>query len=368
MSMYELTVILPTLNEAETIRETINKVMRVLEDNHLFGEVLIVDDNSTDNSLDIFRDLQAIYKNLTVLIRFTNPGLSQSVYNAFEEAQSDVFIVMDADGQHPAEKILELYRGICEGNDIVIGSRYMNGGGIEKWSISRRIISIGANVMAQLFFPEVSDTGSGFFAIKKGVIEGAVLKPRGYKILVEILGKGQWESVKEIPILFGERKKGESKLKGFTMMEYLRQLSDLFWFSINHKDSHAFGEFTRIAKFMAVGLTGVFVNMGFLYVLTEKIGMFYLVSSIFAIELSILSNFALNDLWTFGDVDNRHSGFSRFIRFHVVSISGVIINIATLFILTAGFGVYYLLSNLIGIGLAFAWNFLVNRRLTWIRI
>lgn len=365
--MYEFTVILPTLNEAETIRGTVNKVMDVLEKNHLFGEVLIVDDNSTDNSLDIFRDLQAVYKNLTVLIRFTNPGLSQSVYNAFEEAQSDVFIVMDADGQHPAEKIPELYRWICEEYDIVIGSRYMEGGGIERWGLYRRIVSIGANLIAQVFFPGISDTGSGFFAIRKSVIEGAVLKPRGYKMLVEILGKGNWNSVKEIPITFGVRRKGESKLKGDTMVEYLKQLADLFWFSIHHKDSHAYTEFSRLWKFMIVGLSGVVVNMGFLYYLTEELGIFYLISSAIAIEVSIISNFCLNDAWTFDDVDNRHSWMNRAIRFQLVSVSGLLINITTLFALTS-FGVYYLLANLIGILLAFSWNFLVNRRLTWIQI
>jgi dolichol-phosphate mannosyltransferase len=342
--------------------------MKVLEENRLFGEVLIVDDSSTDNSIDIFRDLQAVYNNLTVLIRFTRPGLSQSVYNGFEEAQSDVFIVMDADGQHPIEKIPELYRWICEDYDIVIGSRYMEGGGIEQWGLYRRIISQGSNALAQLFFPGVTDTGSGFFAIRKSVIEGAVLKPRGYKMLVEILGKGNWKTVKEIPIIFGVRRKGESKLKGDTMMEYLRQLWNLLQFTLNHKDSSAYAEFVRLWKFMLVGLSGVLVNMGFLYFLTEELGIFYLVSSIIAIEMSIVSNYCLNDVWTFEDVDNRHSWTGRFLRFHLVSIMGLLINFTTLFVLTSVFSVYYLLANLMGIVLAFLWNFIVNRRLTWIKI
>jgi dolichol-phosphate mannosyltransferase len=366
--MYEFTVILPTLNEAENIRTTVNKIMKVLEDNRLFGEVLIVDDSSTDNSIDIFNDLQSVYDNLTVLIRFTRPGLSQSVFNGFEEAQSDVFIVMDADGQHPAEKIPELYRWICEDYDIVIGSRYMDGGEIEQWGLYRRIISKGSNALAQIFFPGVTDTGSGFFAIRKSVIEGAVLKPRGYKMLVEILGKGNWNSVKEIPITFGVRRKGESKLKGDTMLEYLRQLWDLLQFTLHHKDSSAYAEFMRLWKFMLVGLSGIIVNMGFLYFLTEELGIFYLVSSVIAIEMSIISNFCLNDVWTFEDVDNRHSWLGRILRFHLVSVMGLLINFVTLLILTSLFGVYYLLANLAGIILAFTWNFVVNRRLTWIRI
>lgn len=366
--MYEFTVIIPTLNEAENIRTTVNKIMEVMETNRLFGQVLVVDDHSTDETFPILLDLQSLYPNITWLIRYENPGLSQSVFDGFMKADSDVFIVMDADGQHPIEKIPELYRWICEDYDVVIGSRYMEGGGIEKWGLYRRIVSIGANVIAQLFFPGVTDTGSGFFAIRKSVVEGAVLKPRGYKILVEILGKGQWKTVKEIPIIFGERKKGESKLKGFTMMEYLRQLWDLFQFTINHKDSYAYAEFIRLWRFMLVGLSGVLINMVFLYFLTEQLGIYYLVSSVIAIEVSIISNYCFNDVWTFEDVDNRHSWLGRILRFHLVSVMGLLINFTTLFILTSVFGVYYLLANLIGIVLAFTWNFVINRRLTWIQI
>lgn len=367
--MYELTVIIPTLNEAANIRQTVTRVMECLEANRLFGQVLIVDDNSWDETHAIVKDMMGIYENLNLIIRYKDHGLSQSVYDGFTSpyAKTDVFIVMDADGQHPIEKIPELYRWICEDYDIVIGSRYMGGGGIEKWGLVRRVISWGATTIARLFFPSITDAGSGFFAVRKKVIDGAMLKPRGYKLLVEILGKGRWEKVKEIPILFGERTKGESKLKGHTIVEYLKQLADLFWFSVHHQDSPAYTEFSRLWKFMIVGMSGVIVNMGFLYYLTEGIGIYYLISSAIAIELSIISNFCLNDKWTFKDVDNRHSLMGRALRFQLVSVSGILINITTLCVLTS-FGIYYLLANLIGILLAFSWNFLVNRRLTWIQI
>lgn len=366
--MYELTVIIPTLNEAATIRETVNRVFDLLETKMLYGQVLVVDDDSTDGTIEILKDLSTIYVDFDYIVRKHNHGLSQSVYDGFKAAESDVFIVMDADGQHPLEKIPELYREICNDYDIVVGSRYMEGGGVGTWGLTRRIISIGATVIARLFFPGITDPGSGFFAVRKDVIDGALLKPRGYKLLVEILGKGNWKSAKEIPIQFGIREKGESKLKGHTVMEYLKQLADLFWFSINHRDSHAYQEFSRLAKFMIVGLTGVIVNMGFLYTLTENFGIYYLVSSLIAIELSIISNFCLNDAWTFGDVNNRHSLPVRFFLFHLVSVSGVVINFGLLFVLTSVLGIYYLISNLFGILAAFAWNFLVNRRYTWTQL
>ncbi len=90
----------------------------------------------------------------------------------------------------PPSLIPVMYSEIMEGNDIVIGSRYMEGGGIRKWPIKRRIISLGATFLGRLLFPDVSDPVSGFFAVRKSVVEKAPLKPRGYKILLEVLGKG----------------------------------------------------------------------------------------------------------------------------------------------------------------------------------
>jgi dolichol-phosphate mannosyltransferase len=276
--------------------------------------------------------------------------------------------VIDADGQHPVHKIPELYMEIKNGADIAIASRYMDGGGIEHWSLGRKIISIGATVIARIFFPNITDPGSGFFAIRKEVLVGAELKPKGYKILVEILGKGYWKTVTEIPFVFGDRAVGESKLKQTTIIEYLKQLWSLTIYTATHHDRPAYKEFERVLKFLCVGVTGVVVNIGLLYILTEYAGIFYLVSSLVGIEASIISNFILNDLWTFNDIPGKHSKTKRFLRFHVVSITGLIINMVTLALLTEVFGVWYIVSSLVGILLAFTWNFTVNRRITWTKV
>ncbi len=115
---------------------------------------------------------------------------------------------------------------IRAGNDLVIGSRYMEGGGIKKWPLKRRIISLGATFLGRLLFPDVSDPVSGFFAVRKSVVENAPLKPRGYKILLEVLGKGNWKNLKEIPFEFVDREIGSSKLKGRTIIEDAEQCFD----------------------------------------------------------------------------------------------------------------------------------------------
>lgn len=117
-------------------------------------------------------------------------------------------------------------------------------------------------------------------------------------------------------------------------------------------------------KFCSVGATGVVVNEGLLFLLTEFAGLFYLVSSVMAIEMSILSNFLLNNTWTFRD-RKRGSFLGRLGKFNLVAFGGLLINVAILFDVSVAFGVHYLAANFIGIGCAVAWNYLMNLHWTW---
>lgn len=368
--MYDLTVIIPTFKEEANIRNIITEVDAVFKQNNLNGEILVVDDNSPDGTILIVNEIKKKMTNVTIIVRLADHGLSQSVAEGFVHASSDILIVIDADLSHPPSLIPVMYSEIMDGNDIVIGSRYMEGGGIRKWPIKRRIISLGATFLGRLLFPDVTDPVSGFFAVRKSVVEKALLKPRGYKILLEVLGKGIWEKDKEIPFEFVDREIGSSKLKLQTIIEYIQQVIDIALFSFLHHESAAWREWKRVFKFGFVGISGIIVNMGVLWYLTEFVGLYYLVSSLFAIELSILNNFIWNDLWTF-KTETSHklsSRWHRLLSFHAVSVGGLIINMGILFLLTSVGGVYYLLSNFIGILVGFGWNFMVNRRITWIRI
>ena len=192
-----------------------------------------------------------------------------------------------------------MLEGIRAGNDIVIGSRYMEGGGIKKWPLKRRIISKGATFLGRLLFPEIHDPVSGFFAVKKSVVVHAPLRPRGYKILLEVLGKGTWLKANEIPFEFVDRATGSSKLGGRTIIEYAKQVIDNARFSWNHHESIVWQEWVKLFKFGVVGLSGIIVNEGVLIYLKGYVQFSLPVASIIAIELSILSNFILNDTWTF---------------------------------------------------------------------
>ena len=207
--MYDLTVIIPTFKEEANIRIIITEVDTVFRKNGLNGEILVVDDNSPDNTIVIVNEIKETKNNLRIIVRSADHGLSQSVAEGFLRASSDVLVVIDADLSHPPALIPRMYQEILAGSDVVIGSRYMEGGGIKKWPIKRRVISLGATFLGRLLFPDITDPVSGFFAVRKSVVANAHLKPRGYEILLEVLGKGLWKKEKEIPT---KRKEDTNKI------------------------------------------------------------------------------------------------------------------------------------------------------------
>ncbi|KUL00694.1 MAG: Glycosyltransferase [Methanoculleus marisnigri] len=363
----DLTVIVPTFNEEENIAAIVEAVNGVFLQSGIRGEVLVVDDSSKDRTIEIVQEIAGKNSNVRLIVRKEDHGLSQSVVEGFGAARSGILQVIDADFSHPPELIPRFYEAIRGGADIAIGSRYMKGGDIEDWPLKRRVISLGATAFGRILFPEITDPVSGFFALRREVVAGAPLTPRGYKILMEVLGKGRWHSFVEIPFVFKDREEGESKLRPDTILDYLRQCADIIRFSATRRAGPVYGEWERIVRFGLVGLSGILVNMGLLYALTEVAGLYYLVSAAIAIELSIMNNFVWNDVWTFRSAKDLRIGRNllRFWSFQAVSMGGLAINVAILYLLADAAGVYYLIANLAGISIAFAWNYAANRHYTW---
>jgi dolichol-phosphate mannosyltransferase len=359
--MSEFTIIIPTLNEAQTIRKTVNDIMHMAKG----AEVLVMDDDSSDDTHHILNDLAAIYPNFHYVVRFGNHGLSNSLVDGFQIATTNIIMVMDADGQHPPQKIEELYQTILDGNDVAIASRYLEGGGVWYVPLHRRLLSWGATYLARFFFPKITDTGSGFFAFRKGVIKDAPLQPQGFRMLFEILGKGKWETVKEIPYILQVRQEGQTKLKGSTVLAYLKQLWGLLVYSLGTQHSHGHDEIVRLLTFVVVGASGIVVNIGTLYLLTEYADLWYVWSACIGVELSILTNFFLNDHITFSHLKSKLTRLHRFGLYHFVSVGGIIITILTMSILVEMLHIWYIVGSLVGIGIAFVWNFTMNRGITW---
>lgn len=354
----DLSIIIPTYNEEQTIQTTIQKISHIVRNNNVPFEILIVDDNSTDKTQQMVIDLIARRYPVVLVTRTKDPGLSQSVMAGIERAKGSVIVCTDADLSHDITLISSMYKEIkTNTTDIVIGSRYTNGGGIEDWPLKRCVISWGATLLSKILFPQLTDPVSGFFAIKKDLVIHTVgIKPRGYKILLEFLGKCRWKTVKEIPYTFTNRKLGNSKLKTTTILDFIKQLVDISLYP-----GRAQTEIHKMLCFGIVGISGIAVNMMSLVLLKNYLPL--IGASFIAIELSIISNFILNDLWTFKE-NNNNTWLHRMISYNGIAVGGMIINMITLAILTL-FGVWYILANLIGILLGFAWNFFGNRKLTW---
>lgn len=228
----DITLVIPTYNEAGNVPILIEKVFNIFNDEQLDGNVIIVDDDSPDQTWKVAENLKDKYPNLTVLRRLEKRGLCSAVLDGFALANTEIVGVIDADLSHPPEKIPELVAPIINGEaDFTLGSRYIDQGGTQNWPLKRRISSKIAT-FAVLGLTKVKDPMSGFFFLKKDLIKNVELSPKGFKIGLEILVRGNCEKVIEVPIVFRDREYGESKLSGSVIVDYLVHVSKLYVYKL----------------------------------------------------------------------------------------------------------------------------------------
>ena len=229
---FDLTVIIPTFNEEENIEKMVLTVDGICKTHDIYEEILVADDSSQDNTISIVKRMMADRPFLHLLIRTQNPGLSPSLYDGINNAQSDLVQCLDCDFSHPPEKIPVFYSLLKnDGFDMVIGSRDIKGGEVINWPLLRRVLSSGAALLSRLLIPHIKDSGSGFFAINRSILNATSLSPRGFRMGFEILGKARWMRVQEIPIIFKDRELGQSKLKGRIIYDFLIQCGSIFYYN-----------------------------------------------------------------------------------------------------------------------------------------
>jgi dolichol-phosphate mannosyltransferase len=352
----EISIIVPTYNEHDNIVPLVQRIHQSLQ-GHSF-EIVFVDDNSRDGTADLIRNMSAPCP-IRLMVRTDKRGLGSAVVDGIGLAGAPVIAVMDADLQHPPEVLPALFRAVQDGVDIAIASRYVAGGGCEGWSLLRRVISKGAVILAHILLPavrRVNDPMSGFFMFRRRSIDVNKLKPTGFKILLEMLVVGGARKTAEVPYIFQTRTKGESKLSSRQQIDYLKHLASLFYRS---------RELWRFVKFCLVGLSGVGVNLGILWLLVEKAVLDEVLSSAIAIEISIITNFLLNNYFTFRDKRQTGSFFPRLVKFNIVSLAGAAINLGLFWFFTSALDVYYILAQVFGIIVATLWNYFLNTIWTW---
>ena len=357
--------VLPTFNEEANIRECIESIFSHQNQfKHLLIKILVVDDNSHDKTQEIVLELKKTFSELQ-MITGQKKGLGDAYKRGFQYAldqmDPEVIFQMDADGQHDPSLIPEFLKLIEQGNDLVIGSRFVEGGSTPDFSFRRKLISRVGNLLVRYAggARHVQDCTSGYRAIRASFLKDSdlsFLSTKGYSFQSSLLCELIWRDAKavETPIIFTPRIGGDSKLSLQDQIEFILNIPKL-----------GFRNAEDFIKYSVVGFSGVLVNLGLYTILTRYFSFSEVIAPLISIEIALLSNFLLNNFWTFRKREISRSIYKRFLQFHIVSGGGACLNYFTFLFAFAFLGLHDILSNLIGIAVAAILNYLINSNWTW---
>jgi dolichol-phosphate mannosyltransferase len=360
-----LSLVLPTYNEAANLPELLPSIRKVLYG--ISHEIIIVDDDSPDGTWKVAQKIAHNLGDVHVIRRVGRRGLSSAVIEGFLAAKGDIFVVMDADGQHDMQLLPKLHRAVTEHSGIAIGSRYVEGGGVGAWDERRYALSrIATKLAIALCAVKARDPMSGFFAVDRATFEEVLprLNPKGFKILLDLLVHvPRRTQVTEVPFTFGVRRHGESKLSRRVQLEFLEYLYDV-----------SLGRYIPLTfvKYCIVGALGVGVHLTAFLLLSRyfahglPLTIFgFSLSVIGAIETAIVFNFWLNNLWTFAHARLRGVGMLvGFAKYNVACAFGALANYAvSTFLFSLGWG--EILSVVLGACTGIIWNYTMSRLFAW---
>jgi dolichol-phosphate mannosyltransferase len=371
-----LSLVIPTYNESRNIDRLLDLLSQLLDGllPHDY-ELIVVDDDSPDRTWEIAEGLRDRYPHLQVIRRQQERGLSTAVIRGWQAASGGVLGVIDGDLQHPPEILAKLLFEVKQGADLAVASRHIEGGGVSSWSLVRRLLSRGAQVLGLMILPGVlgrlTDPMSGYFLVKRSAIAHCPLSPVGYKILIEVVGRSNIPQIAEVGYVFQERQAGASKVTWRQYRDYLRHLVRLRLSSgrVGRLAQQVDFPIARFLRFGFVGLSGVVIDMGLLYLFHSVWGFALTRSAIFAAEFAILNNFFWNDRWTFGDLAKQQrslgKALKRLLKFNLVCLMGLVLKILLLNLLFNQLGINAYLANLVAIAIVTLWNFWINLKLNW---
>lgn len=313
-----LTIVVPTYREAENVPTLLERIETALRDSSVRWDAIIVDDNSADGIEECIAEQQRLGRPVRLVVRKDERGLSSAVIRGFREAEGDVLLCMDADLSHPPERIADMMARFREpGVDFVIGSRYVPGASTEEgWGVFRWLNSRGATLLARPLC-RARDPMSGFFALRRETFQGAApLDPVGYKIGLELMVKCRCRAVREVPIHFANRTRGQSKLSLREQVNYLRHIRRLANFRL--------GMVAQFLQFCLVGGAGAFVDLA-TYATLRAGGLHLYGARALAIWLAMTFNFALNRRLTFS-YSRAGAIVPQYLRFVATCSVGALVN------------------------------------------
>ena len=374
MSENQVSVIIPTFNEAENICNILKSISNNLS--KINTEVIVVDDNSPDGTGMIVEEyIKSMTRisgySVSIIHRKTRKGLGSAIISGVENSKGDIIVVMDSDFSHPPDMIPKMLDKIEETQcDVVIASRYVEGGDIQGWSTKRKLISKAATEIAKKGLGvQADDPMSGFFAFKKNLIKDVSFDAIGFKVLLELLVKTNAKKIQEIPYTFTDRKFGSSKLGASTILDYCRSVWKLYRYgkSAAKQEGRTSVRFlSKAARFFTVGTSGLGVNYLSSVFFTSTLDLWYLHATIIGILFAITSNFFLHKYWTFSDrnfsLKRTIIQYSKFAGFS--SVSGLV-QIGMVYYFVNEFSLSYPISLLLAVLTAAISNFILNKRWTF---
>ena len=366
----KVVIIIPTYNERDTILallQALQEVSRPIR-NHTIA-LLVVDDTSPDGTADLVEEYGKSHGGIH-LLRGKKEGLGRALLRgmvvATEQLHARIIGQMDADLSHDPVVLPKFLAALDSGSDFVIGSRYIPGGSIPaNWGFHRKLYSVIGNAIVRfgLGFTNVHDWTGGFRVYKKEYYELAkdkVKKHGGYVFQIAFLYNAILHGAKitEVPIHFTDRRFGHSKI---VPSQYVRDI--LVYVFVQRVKRLIYGSF---GKFSVVGTIGFIINTAVLEFMV-KLNFHPAVGSVVGAELAIISNFILNNAWTFGS--RRARGFramGKFFQFNMTSVGAILIQAGTVWTGTVLFGVaYYRWFYLVGVGIGLLWNYTMYSKVIW---
>jgi dolichol-phosphate mannosyltransferase len=346
----QLSVVVPTYNEAPNVAELVRRTEAALQG--IDAEIVFVDD-STDDTPDAVRRAAAT-ASLPVRVihrEQATGGLGGAVVAGIAAARADVCVVMDGDLQHPPADIPQLYRRWQGGGvDVVVASRYVDDGSSQGLADRGRVlVSRASTALTRAMFPirlkNVSDPMTGFFLLDRRAVDLEGLRPRGFKILLEILAR-RTVRVAEVPFRFAERHAGESKASFRQGLHFLTQLTAL--------------RFGKMSLFAVIGGVGALANLAIMWGLTHA-GMNYLLAAVIAAEVTIVGNFVLQERFVFQDMKGEASGmWSRFAKSFAFNNAEAIIRIPIIAVLVNTWHLSSVIAAAITLAVAFVVRFMFH--------
>ncbi len=353
-----LSVIIPTFNEVENIGELLRRLAECLQG--LRWEAVIVDDDSADGTANAVLALGEGDARIRCLRRIGRRGLSSACLEGMAAAQGDFYAIMDADLQHDERLLPAMFRALSAGSvDLVVGSRYLEGGCVDSWSRPRRAMSRLATTMARVVLNvDLSDPMSGFFMIRPEVVHRCAsrLSGTGFKLLLDLVATAApAPRVVELPYRFAARQHGRSKLDLRVMWAFVVLLAERF-------SGTGLG---RFSKFCLIGTSGVVVHFTVLLVAGVLVTESFPAAQTMAVIASMISNFALNNRLTFADARlNGARFFSGLSRFALLCSVGAVVNVL-IAQAARGSGIGRVAAATAGIVAGAACNYLTTSALVW---